>query len=116
MMDVENNYDMSSSWICSDVGMGKSAVVIAAICANPMPVDDQPSAEQVKAGPFNKDGQELNLKCTVILTTKSLLGQWEDEIMKDAPHLNVFRVYGKSKLKLKDLADADIIVSTSTKE
>jgi hypothetical protein len=41
MMDVENNYDMSSSWICSDVGMGKSAVAIAAICAKPMPVDDQ---------------------------------------------------------------------------
>jgi hypothetical protein len=39
------------------------------------------------------------------------LGQWEDET-----HLNAFRVHGKSKLKLKDLADADVIVSTSTKE
>ena len=96
--------------------MGKSAVVIAAICANPMPVDEQPSAEQVKAARFNKDGDKLNVKCTVIFTTKSLLGQWEDEVKKHAPHLNVYRVHGKSKIKLKDLADADVIVSTSTKE
>jgi len=46
IMDVENNYDMSSGWICSDIGMGKSAVVIAAIGANPIPVDDQPSASK----------------------------------------------------------------------
>lgn len=77
-MDVENNYDTSSGWILSIVGMGKSAIVIAAICANPIPVDDQPNSEQVKAAQFNKDGQELNLKFTVIFTTKSLLGQWED--------------------------------------
>lgn len=111
MMDVENNYDTSSGWILSIIGMGKSAIVIAAICANPIPVDDQPSSEQVKAAQFNKDGQELNLKFTVIFTTKSLLGQWEDET-----HLNAFRVHGISKLKLKDLAYADVIVSTSTKE
>jgi hypothetical protein len=36
--------------------------------------------------------------------------------MKLAPHLNVLRVHGKLKLKLKDLADVDVIVSTSTKE
>jgi hypothetical protein len=47
MMDVENNYDTSSGWILSIIGMGKSAIVIAAICANPIPVDDQPNSEQV---------------------------------------------------------------------
>ncbi len=112
MMDVEHNYSIKSGWICSDVGMGKSAIVIAAICHNPMPVNGQPSAQQVKDARFTKE--RLNVKCTVIFTTKSLLGQWQDEVNKHAPHLKVYRVHSQSKIKLADLADADVIVTTST--
>jgi len=117
MMDVEQNYQVKSGWICSDVGMGKSAIVIAAIVNNPMHLEDQPTVEEVKGARFGSEKETvLNLKCTVIFTTKSLLGQWEDEVKKHAPHLKVYRKHGKSKIRLADLADADVIVSTSCVE
>jgi len=112
MMDVEHNYSTKSGWICSDVGMGKSAIVIAAICNNPMPLEEQPTAQEIKDARFSKE--VLNVKCTVVFTTKSLLGQWEDEVKKHAPHLKVYRVHGKTKIKLAELAKADVIVTMST--
>ena len=113
MMDVEHNYQVKSGWVCSDVGMGKSATVISVIANNPMmPLRDQPSAQEVKDARVGK--QKVNVKCTVIFTTKSLLGQWEDEFKKHAPSLKVYRLHNKSKMKLADLSIADVIVTTST--
>lgn len=68
--------------------------------------------------------RRVKVKATVILTSCSLLGQWEDEMQKHAPGLVVKTFHGsraKSKqINLKDrrailgINDVDIILSTAT--
>ena len=115
MHDVEQNYTIKSGWIASEVGMGKTAVVIALIVSNPMASHEHPTEEMVKNARFQKDTM-VDVKGTIIFTSKSLLGQWEDEIQKHAPHLRTFRHHGNNKLKLADLAHADVILSVPTIE
>ena len=90
MLDIENNTSVKSGWLCSEVGMGKSATVVALIASNPLPSEQHPTEEMCKNARFftkktDTEGVEikaedslLNVKATVIITTKSLLGQWED--------------------------------------
>jgi superfamily II DNA or RNA helicase len=50
---------------------------------------------------------------TVVLTTNSLLGQWQDELAKFAPSLRVRWYYGSNKHKIyADLPKTDVILST----
>ncbi|KAL3934072.1 MAG: hypothetical protein SGBAC_010131, partial [Bacillariaceae sp.] len=65
-------------------------------------------------------------KATVVLTSASLLGQWEDEVKKHAPYLSIGRFHPSSKsrnpidlryCKGRDqLPDVDILISTATFE
>ena len=80
---------------------GKSAVVIALVAANP----HNPNQPKVL-------GRKL-VKTTVILTSVSLMGQWEDECKKHAPHLKVVRFHGNKKPTLDEIIRADIVISTS---
>ena len=68
---------------------------------------------------------KIKLKTTVVLTSVSLLGQWEDEVKKHAPGLVVKVFHGSRKkapnnmkvLKdqdIPDLSKVDIIISTAT--
>ena len=96
-------------WLCSEVGMGKSAVVNALVAANP----------------FNKEIQTLDgrrvPKSTFIMTSVSLIGQWEDDCKMHAPELKVVRFHPPSQTAMRDRVtkkqffDADTIISTTTK-
>jgi hypothetical protein len=70
--------------------------------------------------------EKLKVKPTVILTSVSLMGQWEDEAKKHAPGL-VVKVYHHSRKKksckeyisltrgdISNLNKVDVIISTST--
>jgi SNF2-related domain len=117
MLHVENTYRIKSGYLCSEVGMGKTAMMIALMAMNPMP--DPPSIEDVKQAQFQKKNEAmLYVKSTVVFTSKTLMGQWIDEIHKHAPSLTVVQHHPPSgrKLKLVDLATADVVVTTPTKE
>mmetsp|Transcript_33539 Transcript_33539/g.61289 ORF Transcript_33539/g.61289 Transcript_33539/m.61289 type:complete len:654 (-) Transcript_33539:214-2175(-) len=61
-------------------------------------------------GPYH-----LNLKATLVLTSVSLLGQWEDEFRRYAPGLVVCKHFGAkrwSREELGDWRDADVILSS----
>lgn len=92
---------------------GKSAVVLALIAVNPMPPHKRPSKQQV-LNYRSKKNKRLRVKTTVIMTSVSLLGQWEDECRRHAPGLKVARHHGNKKIQAKDLYDLDVIISTST--
>jgi SNF2 family DNA or RNA helicase len=75
--------------------------------------------EAVKNQRFTKATEPiLPIKATLILTTNSLLGQWEDAVDVHAPGLVVRRHHPASghKLKFTDLCEADVVLSTATFE
>ena len=154
--------DLRSGMLCSEVGMGKTAAVLALVAANPLRTNSVTSAmvtnhyrdaaaaeakytlemEQFKAAsdsylsslsagvpppkqPVKKTIDRLKLKGTVVFTSVSLLGQWEDECQKHAPSFRVFRYHpGKTAVAtmakmnhaglLAELEKADIIITSST--
>ena len=102
-----------SGWLASDVGMGKSAIVLALIASD---------SHSTSIGNFSN-----KLKATVVLTSVSLMGQWEDEAKKHAPGLVVRRFHPNSRssvgLDLRDfykpsiisaLRGADLIITTAS--
>ena len=89
--------------------MEKSAVVIAL----PMPANSQPSLEDMKLVSRSK-GKYLKVKRTLNFTSPSLLGQWEDEVQRHSPTLKVVRHHTTAKMKIAELAEADIFVSSAT--
>ena len=144
-------------FLCDEMGMGKTAVLIALVVANPCAAptgrddDDfvtlgrnlhhppEPSQIQIviengqyvrKPNPKWSAWKPLpltgrvKLKATVVMTSVSLMGQWEDEVRLHAPQLRVRRFHSSTKGTekylalteegLRALADVDIIVSTST--
>ena len=96
-------------WLCSEVGMGKTAVVIALAASRP------PSATTQKA----KMNGRKRVKATIVMTPVSLMAQWEDECQKHAPHLKIARFHPaapKRQRTYADLLTADIIISSATFE
>lgn len=87
--------------------MGKTAVVLALISSDP-PI------QMVKVNVRNRIVTKV--KATVVMTSVSLMGQWEDECQKHAPALNVVRYHGKSVPTRHQIKSADIIISTATFE
>ena len=89
-------------FLCDEVGMGKSAVVLALIASNPLPSNEAPTPEQMREQMklprkrvleqerINRVGywearergmqlspiKRMKIKASVILTSASLLGQW----------------------------------------
>ena len=121
--------DIRGGWLASEVGMGKSAVVIALASTNKSDVN--PTWQELREHVFKFKGhkRKVKLKTTVVLTSVSLLGQWEDECEKHAPGLVARRFHPPSKSRkqfrnidlrdgyaqaLSDLALTDIIVSSAT--
>ena len=189
MVDIERTKNRGG-WLCDEVGLGKSAVVLALVATNPaspktisttqqvnetasrMAANDQRRA-QIQVAYYQECGRidqameqallhatdednrnkltghymglkrmererkdakllsemlpvsKLKLKTTVVLTSVSLLGQWEDEVKKHAPGL-VVKVYHGSRKKalnnmkvlkdrdIPDLAKVDVLISTAT--
>eukprot|EP00592_Proboscia_alata_P002764 CAMPEP_0194373150 /NCGR_PEP_ID=MMETSP0174-20130528/21570_1 /TAXON_ID=216777 /ORGANISM="Proboscia alata, Strain PI-D3" /LENGTH=796 /DNA_ID=CAMNT_0039152057 /DNA_START=60 /DNA_END=2446 /DNA_ORIENTATION=- len=100
-------------WLASEVGMGKSAIIIALVATSSFSESPQ----------INYFGRKA-VKTTVVLTSVSLMGQWEDECQKHCPSLTVRRFHPSSRSKLSlDLRDfithsslenIDILISTAT--
>ena len=116
-------------WLCDEVGMGKTAVVIATCLANRATHkrgSDTQWAQMLRLLTRTPDssrpapnwsGARLPLKATLVLTNVSLVGQWEDEFKKFAPGLRVQRFYGGGKFTKRgigDWRDVDVLVSTFT--
>lgn len=93
---------------------GKSAVVLALIASNRMRPDKCPSLERIRRYLLPEGSKRLRVKTTVIMTSISLLGQWEDECRKHAPGLRVARYHGKMRVRPEDLYHLDVIISSST--
>lgn len=106
----------TGGWLASDIGMGKAAIVLALVASD---------AEQQQDGTINCP------RTTVVITSVSLMGQWEDEAKKHAPGLSIRRVHPSSRSRvaldlrdgamsvtamMKAILDADIIISTATFE
>ena len=172
MVETERNH-RRGGFLADEVGMGKSAVVLALVAANRGNPEDFATKQQIKdvmrtfdankqkrreieqdlqklekrldAGTISdyqyddcsskmlRELEELEkapirkckLKPTVILTSVSLIGQWEDEAKKHAPGLVVktfhnSRSKNKANVKLDKriviggLNEVDVIISTST--
>ena len=77
-------------------------------------IEEQKMKEEINQIPPIID--RVKLKATVILTSVSLIGQWEDEAKKHSPGL-VVKTFHNSRSKETSLfaeTDVDIIISTST--
>jgi len=110
---VTNTSVVTGGWLADEVG--KTRVVLALVALNPM--SSAPTKQQVlQFTRANNRTPRLKVKCTVILTSTSLMKKWQDECQKHAPSL-VVQCYcpaiGKM-LTRKHVADADIILSSST--
>ena len=114
-------------WLCDEVGMGKTAVVIATCLANRATHSrgsETQWAQMLRLLMRTPGGQapgwsgpRLPLKATLVLTNVSLVGQWEDEFKKFAPGLRVQRFYGSGKFTKRgigDWRDVDVLISTFT--
>lgn len=140
--------NIRAGWLASEAGTGKTVVAISLICSNSlsMPAElrsltwkkifdrfNEFLGKPTRYGtnqPWATSKERITLKATVIITSNKLLGQWEDEFTKYAPHLKVRRYHPPSKdahtLDLgalisegdeecaKNLSRADAIVTTAT--
>jgi hypothetical protein len=82
-------YNSVGGWLASEVGMGKSLVVISLVAS-----DGQKPLPLLRC---NQDNTTLlpmkRLKATIVVTSVSLMGQWEDEVRKHAPDLVCYRLH-----------------------
>ena len=91
--------------------------MLALVAANPLSPAECPTLQRIRQQPRSTDlDAKLKVKTTVIMTSVSLLGQWEDECRKHAPGLRVGRYHpGSNKhITSSDLQHLDVVVSTST--
>ncbi|CAJ1959516.1 unnamed protein product [Cylindrotheca closterium] len=120
-LTTRNDFGSSSSssssstkggWLASEVGMGKTAIILALVASD---------TSHVAKDDWSRP------KTTVVLTSASLMGQWEDEVKKHAPNLTVRRFHSSSSrskhpIDLHNwddrllLTTTDIIISTATFE
>ena len=160
MVDTERTYNRGG-WLCDEVGMGKSAVVLGLVSSNPASTRGLATAQQIQTvmndydenvrretgyklaheqrlsskrvahfgetedsnhdeywklrrtfAPIERQEDQnlksqldtiqwrrVKVKATVILTSCSLLGQWEDEMQKHAPGLVVKTFHGSRGAK-----------------
>lgn len=96
--------------LSDEMGLGKTITSIALILSNPAPLDHS-------AVKFSEDYQinKLFTKATLVLCPSHLTKQWEGEIKKCNPSLNVICIITKKdmdKLKVNDIQNADIIITS----
>jgi SNF2 family DNA or RNA helicase len=69
---LHDDFSTRGGWLCSDMGMGKTAVVVALVATKP--IQEYLLSTQVHG--------RVRLKATVVMTSITLMGQWEDEVSK----------------------------------
>lgn len=119
------SYRARGGWLSAEVGMGKTAMILALVASD--------GGQILPALSMNSSSRDLarktRLKATLVVTSVSLLGQWEDECRKHAPGLRCYRFHNNSKSQFgknipksdeyesgSALFDADIIVTAATKD
>lgn len=112
------HYNIVGGWLSSEVGMGKTLTVIALVAS-----DRGQVLPFLKPNVGNPNLERMTkLKATVVVTSVSLMGQWEDEVKKHAPELSCYRFHSTRSKTSKRLdpacdammKDADIIVTSGT--
>ena len=97
--------------------MGKTAVVTALVLANPSTA--RPCEKDWKAR--TTDGAtRTKYKMTIVICNNTLVQQWEDEVKKFAPKLNIQTFYAsgtsnaaaKKKQAMASLRDCDVLITT----
>ena len=93
--------------LSDEMGMGKTLCCIATAVHNPPTPRNTPSAIALEGKHF--------IPGTLVLVTVSLVGQWEQEIIKSLPSAKLCRYYGPSRHKItsQQLANFDFIVTTT---
>ena len=94
MMNKEENGVFKMGLLCDDVGLGKSSCVIGLITSRPCPLSKITSNVNEKVVINNlmlniSNKTSFKLKATLLFVPNSLLGQWKNEFVKFAPHLQV---------------------------
>jgi len=114
----EESYHSNGGWLASESGTGKTLVVIALVASD--------GSQILPSLRVNSNNQKLHaqrkIKATVVITSLSELGHWENEVRKHAPNLKCYRIHSsKSRTgnnlnpeELSEMYDADIIVTTGT--
>ena len=105
---VDPCYPLAHDGLLSDeMGLGKTLCCIATAVHNPPCAANMPRPSQLESRHF--------IPGTLVLATVSLVGQWEQEIMKSCPRAKLCRYYGTSRHKISasDLAKFDFIVTTT---
>ena len=106
-------------WLCDEVGMGKTCVCIALILARPPP--PPPPSPLTTTGVVSMGDVRLlsgitTLPITVVVTTNTLLGQWEEEFAKFAPSIRVGWYYSRPGLPKGHLYfnihNVDVVLTT----
>lgn len=121
MLEVEQSQEKEGTtrggWLADELGMGKAAVVLALVAANPMASGCCPSLKDIEMQVEAPDNApRLKVKTTVVMTSVSLMGQWEEECRKHCPGLAICRYHKPSGNKISPvhLHSFDVIVSSST--
>jgi hypothetical protein len=119
MYDVEQT--KSDCWnhptgglLTDEVGMGKTAVCIALMLANPGVV---PPIHKPKVATANiygiKDIERIRTKATLIVAPPSILGQWQIELKKFAPaNFKILWHYGQKRHRDTDFDKYDVVLTT----
>jgi len=118
-----STYHTRGGWLATEVGMGKTAIVLALVASD----QERPLPRLVENERLESLQDMTRLKATVVVTSISLLGQWEDECRKHAPGLKCLRYHSTSRSPygmnlphldvdgpLTGLQDANIIITTAT--
>uniref|UniRef100_A0A060TIR2 ARAD1D40018p n=1 Tax=Blastobotrys adeninivorans TaxID=409370 RepID=A0A060TIR2_BLAAD len=98
--------------LAEEMGLGKTVEVLSLILFNKRPS----AADNVPAVVFDYSVQRdvLAARTTLIITPKSILSQWQDEIKTHAPSLSVMVYEGKNNgdVTAEELASYDIVLTT----
>ncbi|MGI0495288.1 DEAD/DEAH box helicase [Alkalinema pantanalense CENA528] len=97
--------------LADDMGMGKSAQVIARLVYEREQAAPKPKTRRKQAS--------VNLAPTLLIAPTSVVGNWGKEVEKFAPHLRVMLHHGADRIRDKKefksaIADCDIVVTSYT--
>ncbi len=94
--------------LADDMGMGKSAQVIARLIHE---------RDQAEASPKKRGAKSLKVRPTLLIAPTSVIGNWGKELEKFAPHLQFVLHHGidrirETKVFTKAVQDCDVVITS----